>query len=392
MKNSNNSNEPSKSHYDYIIAGAGCAGSSLLMRMMSDVFFHDRNILVIDHSAKDKDDRTWCFWEKEKGIFEDIVTHQWQYVQFLSNSFSSKLSLSPYRYKMIRSADLYQAVQERSRSFPNIEWLREAVVSVDSHEGKARVQLPSTVVTSEYVFNSILFEYPTDTTDHYFLWQHFTGWFIQTGQPVFDPGLATLMDFTVEQNGGTSFMYVLPLSPYTALVEYTVFSENLLEAGVYEHTIKEYISRRLQVKEYSITHAERGKIPMTSMPFPAHNDRVINIGVAGGDIKPSSGYAFQFIQKRTKAIIAALQTTGKPYTKKTAARFRLYDHILLRVLQKKRMPGDELFTAIFRKNSPERILCFLDNESSLLQDLSIMRSVPSRVFLPVAFHELKKWL
>ena len=200
------------------------------------------------------------------------------------------------------------------------------------------------------------------------------------------------MDFTVEQNGGTSFMYVLPLSSHTALVEYTVFSESLLEAEMYERILKEYISSRLQVKEYTITHAENGKIPMTSMPFPMHKDRVINIGVAGGDIKPSSGYAFQFIQKRTEAIVSTLQTTGKPYAKKTAAKFRLYDNILLRVLQKKLMSGDVLFAGIFQKNPPERILCFLDNESSLLQDLSIMRSVPSRVFLPAAFHVLKKWL
>jgi lycopene beta-cyclase len=392
MKSSSNSNEPSKTHYDYIIAGAGCAGSSLLKRMMSDVFFHNKSILVIDHSPKNNDDRTWCFWEKEDGVFEDIVAHQWSYAQFLSNTFSSKLTLSPYKYKMIRSADLYRTVRERSRSFPNIEWLQEAVVSVGNHGGKARVQLPSAGITSDYVFNSILFDYPVSKTDHYFLWQHFTGWFIQTAQPVFDPGLATLMDFTVEQNGGTSFMYVLPLSSRTALVEYTVFSENLLEAEVYERILKEHISSRLQAKEYVITHAENGKIPMTSMPFPMHKDRVINIGVAGGDIKPSSGYAFQFIQKRTEAIVASLQATGKPYTKKTAAKFRLYDNILLRVLQKKLMPGDALFAGIFQKNSPERILCFLDNESSLLQDLSIMRSVPSRVFLPAAFHELKKWL
>jgi lycopene beta-cyclase len=31
-------------HYDYIITGAGCAGLSLLMRMMEDPFFLRKNI------------------------------------------------------------------------------------------------------------------------------------------------------------------------------------------------------------------------------------------------------------------------------------------------------------------------------------------------------------
>ena len=84
--------------YNYIITGAGCAGLSLLMRMMEDPFFSDKKILVIDREFKNKNDRTWCFWEKEKGLFETIVHHQWQHVNFISNDFFRKLDLTPYRY------------------------------------------------------------------------------------------------------------------------------------------------------------------------------------------------------------------------------------------------------------------------------------------------------
>jgi lycopene beta-cyclase len=48
------------------------------------------------------------------------------------------------------------------------------------------------------------------------------------------------------------------------------------------------------------------------------------------------------------------------------------------------MKGDEIFARIFQKNPAERVLQFLDNESSLGDDLQIMRSVPSSVFLPAA--------
>ena len=58
--------------YDYIIAGAGCAGLSLLMRMNGDPFFADKKILVVDAAGKNQNDRTWCFWEKEPDIFGAI--------------------------------------------------------------------------------------------------------------------------------------------------------------------------------------------------------------------------------------------------------------------------------------------------------------------------------
>ncbi|OYZ49418.1 MAG: hypothetical protein B7Y15_10370, partial [Bacteroidetes bacterium 24-39-8] len=83
----------SKTRYDYIITGAGCAGLSLLMRMMEDAFFADKQILLIDASPKQSNDRTWCFWENGAGLFESIVKHSWAKVQFASDYFSGLLDL-----------------------------------------------------------------------------------------------------------------------------------------------------------------------------------------------------------------------------------------------------------------------------------------------------------
>ena len=40
--------------------------------------------------------------------------------------------------------------------------------------------------------------------------QHFGGWEVTTQRPIFDPHVATLMDFDTEQFGATAFFYVLP--------------------------------------------------------------------------------------------------------------------------------------------------------------------------------------
>ena len=72
----------------------------------------------------------------------------------------------------------------------------------------------------------------------YWLLQHFKGWYIETKQACFQPDSATLMDFRAEQNRGTAFFYVLPFSATKALVEYTLFSPNLLAENEYDEALK----------------------------------------------------------------------------------------------------------------------------------------------------------
>ncbi len=379
-------------HYHYIITGAGCAGSSLLMRMMQNPFFADKKILVIDKSPKTENDRTWCFWEKDAGIFESLIHHSWQQAEFFSNFFSATLTLSPYRYKMIRGIDLYSFVQNESARHNNIEWRYERVLSITSTNSIATVMLETGSLTADYVFNSILFEPFSIPAGKHFLWQHFYGWMIQTTTPCFNPQTATLMDFRVSQEQGTTFMYVMPTSATTALVEYTLFTEKLLEKEAYEKALEKYIAATLGISAYAVSHKEVGKIPMTNTHFPKQDGRIVYIGIAGGQAKGSSGYAFQFIQKRTKQIIQSLieqQPLLSTYSF-TDKKFALYDSVLLHILHYHKMEGAEIFARIFKGNPAERVLRFLDNETHVWDDLQIMRSMPTAIFLPAALQELKK--
>ena len=114
------------------------------------------------------------------------------------------------------------------------------------------------------------------------------------------------------------------------------------------------------------------------------------MGGAGGQIKGSSGYAFQFIQKRTAAIIRGLKKGSVNFNHKSWKQFKgeFYDTVLLQVLQKRKMHGDEIFSQIFGKNPTASVLQFLDNDASLMEDLKIMNSVPKRIFFPAAIQEL----
>jgi len=380
--------------YDYIIAGSGCAGLSLLHGMLSEKRLGSKKILVIDRDKKQKNDRTWCFWEKEQGPFESVVHHQWKTLEFLTPEFDRRFDLEPYSYKMIRGIDFYKHVMDFANSFDNVDFIYTDIEKIDAEGGKAEVKTPSGTYTAPFVFNSTALFHPEMNPENSLL-QHFEGWVIRTDQPVFDEKVGTLMDFRLDQKHGTTFMYVLPTSSTEALIEYTLFTEKVLEKEEYESALKDYIRDYLNLKSYEILHTEFGIIPMSLARFessPNESGSIINIGTAGGFTKASSGYTFQFIQKNTESILEALKKGKSP---NVTTRFReqiyqWYDRTLLDVLIENKMEGKEVFARIFKKRSPNSILAFLGNESSAWDDLQIMSSLPILPFLTSGMKQLIK--
>lgn len=229
---------------------------------------------------------------------------------------------------------------------------------------------------------------PVLATNELYLLQHFKGQVIETAAPVFDPETATLMDFRVPQPDFTAFVYVMPFSATKALVEYTVFSEQLLQPADYVEALQRYIQQNIG-QPYIVKEEEFGVIPMTNHRFPEREGNIIYIGSAGGQTKASSGYTFQFIQKQCDALLAALLAHGDPLAAKTStpARFRFYDSVLLRVLARRSFPGQLLFTQLFQHNQLRDVLQFLDNETSIFQDLRIITVLPKRIFLKAAWEQ-----
>jgi lycopene beta-cyclase len=358
--------------------------------MIQAPFFAGKQILVIDPVAGDGQQKTWCFWEQEESLFEPAVFHGWKQIDFYAPAFSGRFDLTPYTYKMIRSGDLYQYVRTAARTHPGIHWLQHRVQSIGNEEGKAFAMVEGRKIYATYLFNSILFgDFVRQQHKHYLL-QHFKGWMIETEQPAFDPAIARFMDFRVSQQPGTSFLYVLPVSPQKALVEYTLFSAALLTGEQYDTALEKYISEVLQPGNYKVIETEMGVIPMTNHRFQQREENIIHIGTAGGDTKGSTGYTFRFIQKRTEKIVAAL-TAGKLPVEPSSwlnKRFALYDSTLLHVLADDKMRGDELFGRLFRKNKLQNLLRFLDNETSLAAELPVIASMPTPVFLPAMLREM----
>ena len=118
---------------------------------------------------------------------------------------------------------------------------------------------------------------------------------------------------------------------------------------------------------------------------------IINIGTAGGFTKASSGYTFQFIQKDVSKIVASLKLGKKLNSELTFNNklYNWYDRTLIDVLLSEKLTGKAVFTKIFQKNTPEKILAFLGNESTFLEDFSIMKSLPLKHFLTSGIKQLR---
>ncbi|MDX2046488.1 MAG: lycopene cyclase family protein [Chitinophagaceae bacterium] len=375
--------------YDYIITGAGCAGLSLVTRMIHSGKFADKKILLLDKSPKTANDRTWCFWETGNGFFEDIVHHQWPALYFKTNIYSALMDVSPYRYKMIRGIDFYNYCFNIIRQQPNVD-VRYGEVNFSYETGKAVLYCNGEKQDTEgaVIFNSV--HSPGQKQNgKFYLQQHFKGWVIETPAPVFNTNEATLMDFRVHQDYGTTFVYVLPLSETKALVEYTLFSEKLLEGNLYNKELETYIDGFLGLKQYRVIDEEFGIIPMTNAHFDFYHNGMYNIGTAGGQTKASSGYTFQFIQKQTSQIVQCL-ADGRPLFSlpPAAKRFHFYDSILLRLLKEKKLEGREIFSRLFSRNKPQQIFKFLDNETTITEELQLISTLQFLPFLKAGLKEL----
>lgn len=380
--------------YDYIITGAGCAGLSFLYRLLKDPVLQHKKILVLDKAEKNTNDRTWCYWEKGTGIFEPIVSHQWRKLEFKTENFKKTFNLKQFSYKMISALDFYNFVQNFAKKFENVSFKFENIVQIDVKDDLAIVKTDDDTYSAVFVFNSTsLFNPKMDTSNS--LLQHFEGWVIKTKRPIFDKEIGTLMDFTVSQNNGTTFMYVLPTDANEALVEYTLFTEKLLDKVAYTNELERYIKEDLHIEAYEILHKEFGIIPMSLAKFnrnPKLAPQIINIGTAGGYTKASSGYTFQFIQKNVNQIVQNLKAGKSSPSPKMTFRDKMYewyDRTLLEVMITKKLGGKEIFSMMFKKLSMDRIFRFLANESSLLDDIMIMSSLQIKPFLIAGIKKLK---
>jgi lycopene beta-cyclase len=367
--------------YDYILAGGGCAGLSLVYHLLESSL-KDSRILIIDPNQGEIPNKTWCYWSKEA-----LPIHP-QSARFSWNSFYLKDAaqqltkpLEELSYHHLNSHDFYTHVLEKIRQFPNVHFLKEEVVALTP----AGTGIQVTTHTASTFNASFVFDSRVESTDsdQSILKQVFIGIRIKVSEPLFDPKKWGLMDFETRPSNGFDFIYTLPFSTHEALIEYTAYTTEERTEEELLKELQEFLNQKYGSIAYDIQFQESGKIPMSTRNFfSSVSPRHIPIGTAAGWTKPSTGYTFAPIQENCAALVASLERdelTSLHFPRKP--RFVFYDNILLTIAHRwpKRLPG--LFLNLFSSSRPELVFRFLSEKTTFSEEIRLLSGLKFGIFL-----------
>jgi len=374
-------------NFDVIIAGAGASGLSLAWHLSNE--HHDLSIALVDKSFGPSNDKTWCFWDDNAIIDPTILHFQWDTIELRNNDTNIRQQLKSHHYNCIRSDQYQQLIINKLQADKRFQLVESGIIGLTSNQHHAILSTQSGELKAKYLFPSYNNQ-PAPSLIHNkanYLKQHFLGWDIRTKKDVFDPKVATLMDFRVPQIDGFAFVYVLPFNSREALVELTYFTRDVLPQKHYESRLHTYLQQNWSITtskihgtsiEFDIIRSEFGVIPMIDIPYAENKrERIYPIGISGGLPKASTGYTFSRIQKDSKRIVKALME-GNLEKKSTLSpiRYKYYDMLILHLLRNKPSHVVDIFMALFKKNDFDTMFDFLDENLSLPEEIKIMSTVP----------------
>jgi lycopene beta-cyclase len=369
----------SKQVFDVAIIGAGAAGLQLLYEYTLRPSAKPLQILLID--SGNRSEKSWCFWQGASPIFEELIEKKWNQLAFINERGKEiRSAIDPLQYHYISSERFFNYFfEEFIPKNPMIKVLKGLAKDVCSIEGKYQIEMADgESYLSEQVFDS-RFD-PNSFPNESGLFQHFYGKFVRTDTPIFDAQVATLMDFSRKQTDEnfSCFHYILPFSETYALVETTVFSTKAYELEKYQAIWRDYWGTRYGDHTYELIKEEIGTIPMSLFAFPQEQQGIIRIGTAAGQVKASTGYAFTRMNEDAKNIVGN-RSRRKP------RRFKFYDRLLLSIIKSDTTKIPRVMSQLFASVTMPRILSFLDEKSSIIQEIKIFSQLPIRLFLKHAW-------
>jgi lycopene beta-cyclase len=373
---------------DFLFIGAGAGASLLLMQLEKADLLQGKNILIIDPELQQLTERTFCFWAEPKepiaSELKRLINHQWISINTPKHQ---PQSIAPLNYFHLSGKSLQE---ERTRLIHSyqIKCHSNFVSNIYSTPEGVRVQAEKETWIAKIVFDSRPPNFLPPRPNESCLYQSFYGYFIQLENPLKNASSIDLMDFEIDQMGNTQFMYVLPFTTNQLLVEVTRFGQAILSKDEGIPLLEKYIRQRFG--EFKLLRTEFGCIPMSSTQLNKQTlPGVIKLGGAAGAIKPSTGYAFKRMFNQAKQIVQHLsqqQPISPPFPNN---RFKFYDRLLLLILKREPQHGKRIFQNLFTKNRTQKVLSFLDEQTTLTQDLKLFASLPLKPFLVASLLDIR---
>ncbi|MGB0930600.1 MAG: lycopene cyclase family protein, partial [Chitinophagales bacterium] len=174
--------------YDYILAGGGCAGLSLVYHLLQSPL-SQKKILIVDRSPKTQNDRTWCFWTNKSTLFDSILKGSWRQLEFKSADWRHTFDLGDWRYNRVKGIDFYNFILPQLQQQPNIDFVFGEIEEVDGNDEKAWVEVNGQKYTGDWLFDSTfsrsILENEKNEKKHHYILQHFKGYVINSSKAIF---------------------------------------------------------------------------------------------------------------------------------------------------------------------------------------------------------------
>ncbi len=375
--------------YDYLFIGLGAANCLLILRLHENGLLIGKSIAIIEPDSKSTNDRTFCFWATENELLklklETLVSYSWNYIEI---SGITKQQINPLQYFHIKGIDLYNKTKD-SLSAHHVTFFRSYLKEKPKTEANYYIiKLESEILYAKKVFDSRppSFLKPEQIQSH--LYQSFYGWKVKATTKAFDTSTMMMMDFNIPQNNFTQFVYILPFSENTALIELTRFGDQKL-SQVEAHLILDNYIKLLGIS-FDVLEYEQGVIPMSSanMKIDDFGENWIKMGVRAGFLKCSTGYAFHAMAEDALVQMETIKSNQLPTRKYRKQRFAIYDLLLLKILQDRPEYGKIIFETLFKKIPVPKVLSFLREKTNIKEEISIFLKLPQRIFIYTALKYL----
>jgi lycopene beta-cyclase len=378
---------PYLADYDLIILGGGCAGLSLALRL-AKLQAQCPRTLIMERRPAYSNDRTWCFWGDISEPVRHLVGHAWKTIQLRHGPRSVTVDCRASPYRMISGDTFYRAALQAIAENPRINLMLGTPPLAQPIQVRNKWQVEMEWEGREIRCQSaaIVDTRPTQTLPPQasLLWQSFTGHEIECETARFDPSSAELMNFTGPSNDGISFNYVLPLTPSRVLVEATVFGPTPAGLKQLNASLALATQRLMNGASYTVIRSENGVLPM-GLRQP-HNQLAdityIRAGLTAGAARPSTGYAFQRIQRWADACCLALSKGAPPLPHAPDPRLlRGLDSLFLSVLRSHPESAPGLFLDLFEKTPTASMVRFLSDRGTWRDYCHVAAALPAGPFL-----------
>ena len=143
------------------------------------------------------------------------------------------------------------------------------------------------------------------------------------------------------------------------------------------------MARHYKGAAYQVVGQEKGIIPLADCRDTTNKEHAI--GARGGALRPSSGYAFSFIQKQIAEIISHFKKTGQwQATSPISHRDYWMDKVFLHVLQTRPSIAISLFAKMAKALNGTEFALFMSGMASWRIIFKVVFAMPKRPFLSAA--------